>query len=96
MLWWFLILGFSGGAVVWVGVAAYLRVRKHIGASEETIEQSLTQQALMRQSLMEQASLGQSVTEQALTGESVIGQSATEQAVTGMVADRESRVSPKP
>jgi hypothetical protein len=96
MLWWFLILGFSGGAVVWVGVAAYLRVRKHIGASDETFERSLNQQTLMRQSLMEQASIGQSVTEQALTGESVMGQSATEQAVTGMATDRESGISAKP
>jgi len=30
MLWWFLILAFSAGAVVWAGIAAYLRVRRHI------------------------------------------------------------------
>jgi len=30
MLWWFLILAFSAGAVIWAGIAAYLRVRRHI------------------------------------------------------------------
>jgi hypothetical protein len=29
MMWLFLILACSGGAVLWAGVAAYLRVRRH-------------------------------------------------------------------
>jgi hypothetical protein len=33
MAWWFLILAFSGGAVLWAGIAAYLRVRRHLKAS---------------------------------------------------------------
>jgi len=32
MLWWFLILAFSIGAVLWVGIAMYLRVRRHMKA----------------------------------------------------------------
>jgi hypothetical protein len=30
MLWWFLILACSAGAVLWAGVAMYLRVRHHM------------------------------------------------------------------
>jgi hypothetical protein len=30
MLWLFLILAFSGGAVLWAGMAAYLRVRRQM------------------------------------------------------------------
>jgi uncharacterized membrane protein YdcZ (DUF606 family) len=30
MLWWFLILAFSGGAALWAGTAAYLRVRRQM------------------------------------------------------------------
>jgi len=30
MLWWFLILAVSLGAVVWAGVATYLRVHRHM------------------------------------------------------------------
>jgi hypothetical protein len=30
MLWWFLILVFSAGAVLWAGIAIYLRVRSHM------------------------------------------------------------------
>jgi len=33
MLWWFLILACSAGAVLWAGIAAYLRVRRHMRAS---------------------------------------------------------------
>ena len=33
MMWLFLILAFSGGAVLWAGVAAYLRVRRHMKIS---------------------------------------------------------------
>jgi uncharacterized membrane protein YdcZ (DUF606 family) len=32
MLWLFLILGFSGGAVLWAGVAVYLRVSRQMKA----------------------------------------------------------------
>jgi len=30
MLWWFLLLAFSAGAVVWAIVSATLRVRRHM------------------------------------------------------------------
>jgi hypothetical protein len=30
MIWWFLILALSTGLVFWVGIAAYLRVRRHM------------------------------------------------------------------
>jgi hypothetical protein len=30
MMWWFLILAFSTGAVLLVGIALYLRVRHHM------------------------------------------------------------------
>jgi hypothetical protein len=30
MLWWFLILAASGGAALWAGMAAYLRVRRQM------------------------------------------------------------------
>jgi len=30
MLWWFVILAFTGGALVWAGVSVYLRVRRHM------------------------------------------------------------------
>jgi hypothetical protein len=33
MLWWFLILAFSTGALLWVGMALYLRVRRHTKAT---------------------------------------------------------------
>jgi hypothetical protein len=33
MMWLFLILACSGGAVLWAGIAAYLRVRRHIKVS---------------------------------------------------------------
>jgi len=33
MIWLFLILACSGGAVLWAGIAAYLRVRRHLKAS---------------------------------------------------------------
>jgi hypothetical protein len=33
MLWWFLILACSAGAVLWAGIAAYLRVRRHMKVS---------------------------------------------------------------
>jgi hypothetical protein len=30
MIWWFLILALSAGAVFWAGMAVYLRVRRHM------------------------------------------------------------------
>jgi hypothetical protein len=30
MIWWFLILALSTGLVFWVGIASYLRVRRHM------------------------------------------------------------------
>ena len=30
MIWWFLILALSTGLVFWVGIAFYLRVRRHM------------------------------------------------------------------
>ena len=33
MMWLFLILACSGGAVLWAGIAAYLRVRRHMKSS---------------------------------------------------------------
>jgi hypothetical protein len=30
MIWWFVILSLSTGAVLWVGVSAYLRVRRQL------------------------------------------------------------------
>jgi putative exporter of polyketide antibiotics len=39
MLWWFLILAFSAGAVLWVGIALYLRVRRHMKASHAELKE---------------------------------------------------------
>jgi hypothetical protein len=36
MIWWFLILALSAGAVVWAGMAAYLRVRRHMNPGAAT------------------------------------------------------------
>jgi hypothetical protein len=33
MIWLFLILACGGGAVLWAGIAAYLRVRRHLKAA---------------------------------------------------------------
>lgn len=33
MIWLFLILACGGGAVLWAGIAAYLRVRRHLKVS---------------------------------------------------------------
>jgi hypothetical protein len=30
MMWWFLILACSAGAVLWAGIATYLRVQRHM------------------------------------------------------------------
>jgi ABC-type uncharacterized transport system permease subunit len=30
MMWWFLILAGSGGAALWAGISAYLRVRRQM------------------------------------------------------------------
>jgi hypothetical protein len=32
MMWWFLIFAGSAGAALWAGLAAYLRVRRHMKA----------------------------------------------------------------
>jgi hypothetical protein len=40
MMWWFVILAFSTGAVLWAGVALYIRVRRHMVAERETLEDS--------------------------------------------------------
>jgi fatty acid desaturase len=40
MLWWFLILACSAGAVLWAGMAAYLRVRRHMKASRAAMTKS--------------------------------------------------------
>ena len=39
MIWLFLILAWSGGAVLWAGIAAYLRVRRHMKVSAELQEE---------------------------------------------------------
>jgi putative exporter of polyketide antibiotics len=41
MLWWFVILAVSTGAVLWAGIAFYLRVRRHMKpeASKEAAEE---------------------------------------------------------
>jgi hypothetical protein len=38
MMWWFIILSLSAGAVLWVGISAYLRVRRQMkqGGSQGT------------------------------------------------------------
>ncbi|MFZ0286766.1 MAG: hypothetical protein WAL32_16180 [Terriglobales bacterium] len=33
MAWWFLIFAGGAGAALWAGIAAYLRVRRHMRAS---------------------------------------------------------------
>jgi amino acid permease len=41
MIWWFLILALSTGLVSWVGIAFFLRVRRHMKpdtASKESLE----------------------------------------------------------
>jgi putative exporter of polyketide antibiotics len=40
MMWWFLILACGAGAVVWAGIAAYLRVRRHISDSAAAAKKS--------------------------------------------------------
>jgi putative exporter of polyketide antibiotics len=34
MRWWFIVLGFSALVIVCVAIALYLRVRRHLGATE--------------------------------------------------------------
>ena len=40
MLWWFLILALSAGAVLWAGMGVYLRVHCHMKdtSKKETVE----------------------------------------------------------
>ncbi|MGO9647276.1 MAG: hypothetical protein ACLPOO_04405 [Terriglobales bacterium] len=33
MMWWFLIFACGAGAALWAGIAAYLRVRRHLKGS---------------------------------------------------------------
>jgi len=40
MMWWFLILAGSTGAVLWAGIAAYLRVRRHMKVSAAEAKKS--------------------------------------------------------
>jgi hypothetical protein len=45
MIWWFLILACSAGAVLWVGIAAYLRVRRHMKPVSATKKSNVEQEA---------------------------------------------------
>jgi hypothetical protein len=36
MKWWYIISAFSAGAVLWAGLAAYLRVRRHLKQTAPT------------------------------------------------------------
>jgi len=45
MLWWFLILACSAGAVLWAGIAAYLRVRRHMKSAAETKKSAIGREA---------------------------------------------------
>jgi hypothetical protein len=36
MMWWFLIFACGAGAALWAGIAAYLRVRRHMRTSTDT------------------------------------------------------------
>jgi hypothetical protein len=39
MIWWFIILALSAGAVLWAGISAYFRVKGHLtGATFSTTE----------------------------------------------------------
>jgi hypothetical protein len=42
MMWWFLIFAGGAGAALWAGIAAYLRVRRHMkgSAAQETAKKS--------------------------------------------------------
>ena len=37
-MWWFLIFAGSAGAVLWAGIAAYLRVRRHMKSSAAAVK----------------------------------------------------------
>jgi hypothetical protein len=42
MIWWFVILAFGAGAVLWAGVSVYLRVKSHMaGAASPPVASSL-------------------------------------------------------
>jgi hypothetical protein len=47
MMWWFLIFACGAGAALWAGIAAYLRVRRHMKASvpQEPARNNAEQQA---------------------------------------------------
>jgi len=38
MIWWFLILALSSGLVLWVGLAFYFRVRRHMKPNPASVE----------------------------------------------------------
>jgi ABC-type uncharacterized transport system permease subunit len=40
MIWWFLIFAIGAGAVLWAGIAAYLRVRQHLKESSSARKSS--------------------------------------------------------
>jgi hypothetical protein len=44
MLWWFLILALSGGAVLWAGISAYLRVRRQMKTQAAGVKKSKVEQ----------------------------------------------------
>jgi len=44
MMWWFVILACSGGAVLWAGIAAYLRVRRHLSSSAAAAKKNRAEQ----------------------------------------------------
>jgi len=41
MLWWFMILACSTGAVVWAATATYLRVRRHMKVPASAMNKSV-------------------------------------------------------
>jgi ABC-type uncharacterized transport system permease subunit len=45
MLWLFLILACSAGAVLWAGIAAYLRVRRHMKGAAATKKSAVGREA---------------------------------------------------
>ncbi len=43
MMWWFIILGFSTLVIVCVAIALYLRVHRHMRASDAALKETLEQ-----------------------------------------------------
>ncbi len=48
MLWWFLILAASATVVLWVGIALYLRLRRHLKASHKAVQGTLEEVEMER------------------------------------------------